>query len=258
MKLHSRYLLNPVFLLSLGILLANDLFLKAHLHNWLTGKLSDVSGMTVLVLFICSFTGENVKAAVYTSSCLFFIFWKSVYSQPLIDAWNSTVPDFFLNRTVDQSDLFCCLILLPVFYYEPKEPGAVLKKKFLVYPLLCITVTAICATSRPRSFYGNTVYINQNFRLKLSRTDFFTRLKSQNISVRKDSIFYILGPDTFDRFELNTIPFPSDTIHSAFIGIRDIKNKIDVYIEKINISAGKKDTVFYSYRHYRRWSKKYI
>lgn len=53
-RAHIRgdYLLSPVFLLSLGLLLANDFVLKPHLPSPLSGILSDLAGMVFFPVFL--------------------------------------------------------------------------------------------------------------------------------------------------------------------------------------------------------------
>ena len=51
-KIHYRVFLSPVFLLTLLTLAANDLYLKAAYPGWITGKLSDISGLFLVSLFV--------------------------------------------------------------------------------------------------------------------------------------------------------------------------------------------------------------
>jgi TRAP-type mannitol/chloroaromatic compound transport system permease small subunit len=54
MKNKLQLLLHPVFILSLACLLLNDFYWKYEYHNWFTGKLSDLTGLFVLISFSCS------------------------------------------------------------------------------------------------------------------------------------------------------------------------------------------------------------
>ena len=94
---------SPGFLCGLFLLLLNDLILKATLHNWITGKLSGFAGLFVFPLF-WSALFPRFRLFVYFLTGITFFFWKSIYSQPLIDAWNglAVLP---LARTVDATDL---------------------------------------------------------------------------------------------------------------------------------------------------------
>jgi len=108
----KRYdlLRSPLLLLAVALLLLNDLVLKAVLHNWLTGKLSDFAGLAAFTIFFCAIWPRQVWR-VGGCVAVFFVFWKSPYSQGLIDFANTVAP-FPVGRTVDYSDL----IALPVVW----------------------------------------------------------------------------------------------------------------------------------------------
>src|SRR5215510_6171141 len=114
---HARILVSPAYLVILSLLLVNDFLLKQILHNWMTGKLSDFCGLFAFPLFVFVFF-PRYKRAIFSLTALFFCFWKSGQSQPLIDAWNavSVLP---LNRAVDLSDAIA-LLILPFAYAYPK------------------------------------------------------------------------------------------------------------------------------------------
>jgi hypothetical protein len=94
---------SPLFVLSVALLLANDWILKAAFHNWLTGKLSDFAGLVAVTVFACALAPKR-RALLATLISAAFAYWKSPYSQGLIDAANVVLP-FSIGRTVDYSDL---------------------------------------------------------------------------------------------------------------------------------------------------------
>ena len=98
------------FVVCLGILLLNDLYLKGQYHNWLTGKLSDICGLLVFASFWSAIFPDK-KQIVYFSTALLFIVWKSPYSQLLIDFFSQTF--FPIHRVIDITDLFA-LLFLPI------------------------------------------------------------------------------------------------------------------------------------------------
>ena len=67
------------------------LYWKYEYNNWLTGKLSDFAGLFVLSVFLSAFFYRHTLS-VYIGIAIFFIWWKSPLSQPLID---------LLNRSLD-------------------------------------------------------------------------------------------------------------------------------------------------------------
>ncbi|MFM8834327.1 MAG: hypothetical protein ACKOEV_11970, partial [Cytophagales bacterium] len=111
---NKYYLLNIVFLASLVTLLLNDHYLKYAFSNWLTGKLSDVVGIIVLPLLLAFIFPKQKKYSVWMSALL-FAFWKSPFSQSLIDLYNQ-IAFIQTSRIVDFTDMYV-LLLLPVPYF---------------------------------------------------------------------------------------------------------------------------------------------
>ena len=66
------------------LLLVNDFYLKYEHPSFLTGKLSDVVGLFVFPYFIAAIR-TNWSKVVYLVTAGLFIFWKSIYSQVLIE-----------------------------------------------------------------------------------------------------------------------------------------------------------------------------
>lgn len=121
MSWDSRLLSSPGFLAGLSLLLLNDFALKQLFPGALTGKLSDFAGLFAFPLFWAALLKER-RAAVYALTGLGFAFWKSPYSQPVIDCWNA-LPLFDVRRVVDPTDLFA-LASLPLSYlYASRRLG---------------------------------------------------------------------------------------------------------------------------------------
>lgn len=256
MPIHTRHILNPVFLTSLSMLLINDHFLKEHYPNWLTGKLSDVFGILVFVQFLSVFTKEKSKIFLYLVSALAFVIWKSEWSSAFIDFWNLTFPYLKIQRVVDYSDLICLPGLIPLYAYKPRQFEFSLPKEIITYPIFVITLFAITATTRFKGFTLNEIYVDDTVKLKMNRTEFLDQLTKDQIVYSKDS-FYIFAKDTFDRYVLNTIIISPDTIHKATIGIHDKKKRIEVYIDSITLSKDRNSSMFLYHSDYKRWIKKY-
>ncbi|MDQ3688416.1 MAG: hypothetical protein M3430_22875 [Acidobacteriota bacterium] len=109
MKRNLHLLSSPGFLLGLSLLLVNDFLFKHLFHNWLTGKLSDFAGLFIFPIFWTALA-VRWKKTIYSLTALSFIFWKSMYSQPLIDWWNM-LHLFTMHRVVDMTDLLASLSL---------------------------------------------------------------------------------------------------------------------------------------------------
>ncbi len=155
MKLEK--LSSPGFLLALMLLLANDFIFKPIFHNFITGKLSDFAGLFVFPIFWLALF-PNRKKTIYFSTAFLFIFWKSAYSQALIDIWNS-LELLNISRVVDYTDLFALLILPISYYYD--QFAILIKASRLAYSaLISISLFAFIATSYadPKYFYGDKSY----------------------------------------------------------------------------------------------------
>lgn len=136
-------LTKPYFILSLVILLINDFYLKYEYHNWVTGKLSDVAGLFVFVYFWTAIfpTRKNI---IYIATGLMFVYWKSIYSQPLINLFSTIF--YSIDRTVDISDLLA-LLILPVAYIVNEKKNISLPINPI--PIALLTIFSFCATSLP-------------------------------------------------------------------------------------------------------------
>lgn len=108
------YVLNFPFVIALILLLTNDLFLKYEYGNWLTGKLSDFSGILLLPLFL-KFIFPRTKWLPITATIALFTFWKLPVSNFFIASINKILP-FTWYRVVDYTD-FIAFAMLPVAHY---------------------------------------------------------------------------------------------------------------------------------------------
>lgn len=139
----------PGFLVALALLLANDLYLKHHYANWLTGKLSDFSGLYVFAQFIATCLGVRIVWSAFVSAVLFTA-WKSPLVTPLIELANQYSALQF-HRTIDYTDLIALAVLpLAVRFYGGRTTWP---WSFLKYPVAALTMLSIMATSTlPRAY----------------------------------------------------------------------------------------------------------
>jgi hypothetical protein len=103
----------PLYL-SVALLILNDHFFKEAYPNWLTGKLSDFSGIFLIILVLRS-VGPDHARKITTAVIVLFAFWKSTYSQPLIDSIN-IYSDIKIGRVVDLTDLMA-LTMIPIAHH---------------------------------------------------------------------------------------------------------------------------------------------
>lgn len=243
-KFAKEYIANYVFITALIILVVNDHILKAAFHNWFTGKLSDFAGMILLPLLIAYFFPKLRHKAVIVSAVV-FLFWKSPYSQTLIDAYNQLafIP---ITRVVDYSDMLALLILpipLEIINYPDKFKFKSMRIKpvFIVAPCLF----AFIATSPPPSYYysyasGNVKFDKLAIKVKYSKPEILEKLQAMNIKVISDSVGV---KDHLYRMEYNSnyyaIPeliIEKDTIRNLNFALRSLEdNKTTIYLNSITL-----------------------
>lgn len=145
MKDKLKSIINPLFLVSLAILLLNDFYLKSEYHNWITGKLSDFCGLFVFASFWEALF-PNRKKLVYVSTALLFVFWKSPFSQSFINFFSENL--YPIYRVIDATDLIA-LLVLPIAFYANQSYSFKPKPTLNPVPLAILSIFAFCATSMP-------------------------------------------------------------------------------------------------------------
>jgi len=148
-------LAHPVFLVSLLILLLNDFILKTVFHNYLTGKLSDFAGLLAFPFFWSVLFPKRTKE-IHIAVALFFVFWKSSFSEAFIDF-------FGFYRVVDFSDNIALISIL-VSFWLLKQESVVYKVQpvflKLIFLLSCFFFVATTQKPRPETFEDGFRYLN--------------------------------------------------------------------------------------------------
>ncbi len=201
------------FLFGLIVLLVNDFVLKELYGNWLTGKLSDFAGIFIFSLFWVALFPKH-KNKIFTLIALLFIYWKSPFSQNLIDSWNN-LGLLKVYRTVDYSDTMA-LIMLPFAYYIYDYKEKLLTINLSPYIPFAFCIFAFLATSLPKSntyFDDNTAvyHIKHN-----SRDSFMNELYSINLDITSSKY-----NDTKYDDEHTEIKNLNDSIGNLVIMVRD-------------------------------------
>lgn len=251
----KHFLLNWVFIIAILVLFLNDHVFKAAFHNWWTGKLSDFVGMFILPLLLSYFFPRYIKQVI-AGSALFFMFWKSPYSQPLIDVYNQ-VALIEISRVVDYSDLMA-LSMLPLAYLfikklRQKEVWRIdhcqLHPNYILLPAIFI----LMATSPPPDYhfsFSNETYkcYKCTFNLKMSKAAFLDKLRKHDILAYPDSLFledalnndYHRYIDSSYRYEpiyykVDELIIEGDSIRQLQFAVREMsEQKIKVYINGLN------------------------
>lgn len=114
-------LLNPWFLIALGILILNDHFLKALYPSWVTGKLSDFAGLFVFAVILKValsrwLTSPRRLAVLHAVIGLAFVIWKLAPVEIVLD-WAAGFTSLPIpSRVKDATDLLA-LPMLPISYW---------------------------------------------------------------------------------------------------------------------------------------------
>jgi hypothetical protein len=246
------YIQNVVFFIGIFILLINDHYLKLQFSGWFTGKLSDFVGLFVFPMFLSFLFTDKIKTNVILTG-VSFIFWKSPYSQPLIDAYNQ-IALIETTRVVDYSDLLA-LFSLPLSFVFIKRINEFkglwlefnLKPIFLILPVILIFM----ATSPP--YYYKYSFSNGElncFRctkvLKLNKLEILELLKEYDYSVTIDKS--IVGnyysenyfKDSLEKnvyYKIDEIVMGNDTITNFQFALEEISNKkTKIWINSMDIS----------------------
>jgi len=202
------------FLTGLLILLLNDFFFKEHYGNWLTGKLSDFSGLFIFPLFWTAiFPGHKNK--IFWLTGLMFAYFKSPFSQAFIDNWNS-IGLLSISRTVDYSDL-CALIILPVaFSFESSSDSHPKISLNPIIPLTIATFAFLATNSLPTTcFQDSAIYYVKHY----SRDSLISDLKASGIYATTSE--YVNTKYKDENWEINNL---NDSIYSLIISIGDFNS----------------------------------
>lgn len=215
-------LLHPFFLASVLLLLLNDFYFKYAYHNLLTGKLSDIAGVTAFALFLTSLFPKK-KKPVFVFTALFFIWWKSPLSNPIIDLLNR---EFLLpvNRVIDYTDYIALLILPAVYLLKPINPYyKLIYQKIALYSSGMIALFAFCSTSMPRRLQRpqNEISVNEDYNTRLSKEQLLHRMDSLHINYKIDS-FVTVPVEVSGYYHLNNIQY--------LIQKKDSNTKLPQYI----------------------------
>lgn len=172
----SHVLTSRTFLIGLFLLLANDFYFKQVFHNEVTGKLSDFSGLFVFALFwIALFPQFAGRLSLIIG--IAFVFWKSAYSQPVLNAWNA-VGMFNVDRTVDLADLAALSVLPFAYHYANRTIPVQFPRKWAVCSIALISVFAFTATS----FRTTHADYHKNYSFPGTKAEFFQKIDELHLT----------------------------------------------------------------------------
>lgn len=168
-----------IFIISIIILIVNDIFLKSYYSNFFTGKLSDVAGLFAFPYFLSLLFPKKVKLN-YIGTGILFILWKSEIIQPILVFFQSI--GIGLNRTIDYSDLVTLVILPISFLYWNSNLNDYLTSKINFKPvILSICSFAFIATSLPKAHKEINLKSELEITLKAEKQVVITKLKLEKV-----------------------------------------------------------------------------
>jgi len=176
-------LANPVFLLSIGLLLLNDFYLKQAFGNVITGKLSDFAGLLAFPFFFsCLMPGY--KKTVHVLTLLLFILWKSSFSQPFIDLVNSMgIP---IGRVVDYTDYIALISIFISYYLFNRKFDIVALKPVYLWSIIAVSSFSFMATQIPRRTAIEFTSVDKEYKFPISKENFLTQFnKLQEKEIKK-------------------------------------------------------------------------
>lgn len=231
MKRNLDLLTSPGFVAGLLLLLANDFVLKPVFNNALTGKLSDFAGLFVFPLF-WSALAPRLRREIYALTALGFVFWKSVYAQPLIDAWNS-LGVLRVGRVVDATDLAALVALPASFAYlrrrvapERRTPRFALRRAAACAALL-LSVFAFAATS----FRTGVEYEGHEFTFADSAQGLVERLKRIKVDAHRGNHW-----SDNPAHEEYTLTIPSDLCFDRIRGLVELR-ELDAGLTRMTLRS---------------------
>src|SRR5262245_57296469 len=143
------HLLTPIYLGAVSALVVNDHVLKQAYPGLITGKLSDFAGLFAFAVFLSVAIRRHV-AAIHVAIAVGFTAWKSPLSDPLIAAWNATMP-FRIARVVDYWDLLGLSMLPLSMAYLRRQRRSIAPTMARAVAVSTISLVVFTATSSVES-----------------------------------------------------------------------------------------------------------
>lgn len=188
-KTAAGLLLHPVFLLSLLLLILNDFYFKAAYHNAFTGKLSDVTGLFAFAVFLIALLPVP-RRNILIGVALFFTWWKSPLSGPLIDFFNLHSP-MPVGRVADSSDLLALAVLPATLLIRPMNVTPVLWKRLASLAVAAVCLFSFSATSMVRRLTSDKrIIIYKSLRARQKPEEVTQILKKEQLDPRPIEAIY--------------------------------------------------------------------
>lgn len=209
-------LLTPAFLFSLLLLLINDHALKQLFHNWLTGKLSDVTGLFAFALFWLAVLPRTWDRRTLATIGTLFIIWKTELSEPLLYFLNG-LSTLSFDRIVDYTDLWA-IAALPLASWYAQTAAPLLFSQLAHTGVAALSLLAFVATSR----INVITYSEEDQPTYEFREPAFTLLEVINDRFNPDPMLSFSLLDAFrEKRATTTIIFRQSCIRRAHIIVKE-------------------------------------
>ncbi|MFK7948440.1 MAG: hypothetical protein AB8G11_12690 [Saprospiraceae bacterium] len=162
---------HPIFILSIILLLLNDWFFKEMFHNTLTGKSSDFAGLLAFPYFF-SVLFPKYRKFIHGLTILGFIFWKSVYAQPIINVVNFV--GFPIHRVIDFTDNVALISVL-ASYFLLEHRWYLQLKPVVMRMIIGVSIFSFLATSPIMMLIADADFENQVYEFDFNRDELISR-----------------------------------------------------------------------------------
>lgn len=242
----KNLIVNYIFVFGILLLFLNDQIFKFQYSNFVTGKLSDICGIIIFPMLITYVFPKLRENSIFVAAAI-FAFWKSEYSQGLINLYNE-YSFIKTSRIIDYSDLFV-FILLPIPYYLIKKSEILerikinrINPKLILFPSIFI----LLAESPPPSHYytmnnGNLKCYKCNITVNYNKDYILKKLKNNGIEF--DSITPIHYRSIIDstsgakKYFKKELVIDNDTLKNIDLTIFPIRdNKTQIYFNGMDVS----------------------
>lgn len=218
------------FIISLTLLLLNDLFLKSHYPCWITGKLSDFTGLFVFPIFWAVFF-PKYKKLIFLSTGLLFIIWNSPIIQPILNQFH--LHQIWIDRTVDYSDNITLVSLFIAYrFMQNNKTGSLNIRPAFICLISLFAFTATTLTPREKIIYQ----INEQYDFDISLDNLCQRINN-------------LGDKYFADFEGQLDALSTENLLISKYSMDTVYQKIDLQ----NVSPSDTIEIIANYSKIRVW-----
>lgn len=232
LKFRSNKILNPFFIISLILLVLNDLWLKQHFSNAITGKLSDFTGLFGFPFFGYYFFPRFTKE-IHIFTAIFFLWFKSEWFSPVLDWLHSFgIPVYWV---IDYTD-YIALISIALSYYVFSKVEYSYSNAFLKYGIASLSIFSFIASTQPHTYRVTYIVTDREYLFKATLSETVASFNEVE-QERMDKI-------NEGRKKYNNKPIILDKQRGVFCESPDDTTRYGAWFDVNNITSN--DTIRYS------------